>query len=1014
MKKLLCFVLTAFVFSLNAQAQDCPRIFTKGDTLYCDPAPQYQWFDNNQPIPGATKQWYLPTKGGNFSVQVSGTTANFAYTPPVIKEKSVTGRIIDERYEPIADATISVGSKNVKSDAEGRFSLEGVSVSGNKAIVTISKDGFWKNTQRVHFFDQDTAALTAMLEPLRITNRFDAQKGATISERGFFLTFEPDAIVTEDGNLYQGKVDLFLKRSFPHEDGFGLRMPGGDFSAIDQNGQEQLLVSYGFMSAEMQGSNGEKLQLAQDVETTLEFYIPWEQNKTAPDSMPLWYFDEKNSIWRPEGIIRKIDDRYVGAVIHFSAWNCDVPTKRATLKGKVVDCRKRPLPYQIVQVGERRVTTNQDGLFECFVPDGLRFPVTAGLDSIWVDALRAGSVQDIGILHSAHAYQAVGLVDSAGRLRVYGAGLVSYSVDSGKTFHPKKDMLTLNKDYPKSGIARDTADCEIRFPIHIATKPSDCRFLTQNLLALEPTFTQLNKAFAHNGTVYKGNFNWIGSAETEIIANYFYCLHVLKLANYSAKLLPESFASLRNLRLLDVSDNQLTNLPTSFGQLRNLQTLNLSQNTLSELPESFGQLRALQTFKASRNQLTQLPASFGQLRSLASLDLESNRLASLPESFGQIGYLNDLNLRSNLLTSLPESFSDLPFLQSLRLGLNKLTDLPARFGNYRFLLTLDLGGNLLTSLPESFGQMIKLDTLSLAGNKLTVLPASFSQLVELDTLGLHANLLTTLPESFGQLNQLKYLTLNKNQLTRLPESFGQLTQLIRLYLDNNELTGLPQSFGQLAQLYSLNLKSNQLTSLPESFGQLNQLVSLYVNSNQLTGLPQSFGQLKALRTLDLSYNKFSSLPESFGLLTNLSDLNLGSNQLRNLPESFGQLKNLYILNLIGNKLTTLPESFGQLESLAQLDLSGNTSMNLPASFSQLKNLWKLTATVMNWYSLPEEICELTRLNTLEIRDNNLSSLPPAIANLKDNLKKLILTRNPISEEEKAKIRSWLPNTEITF
>lgn len=57
MQKCLLFALIVLFASFNAQAQDCPRIYTKGDTLYTDPAAQYQWYKDNQAISG------LPSSG---------------------------------------------------------------------------------------------------------------------------------------------------------------------------------------------------------------------------------------------------------------------------------------------------------------------------------------------------------------------------------------------------------------------------------------------------------------------------------------------------------------------------------------------------------------------------------------------------------------------------------------------------------------------------------------------------------------------------------------------------------------------------------------------------------------------------------------------------------------------------------------------------------------------------------------------------------------------------------------
>ena len=207
--------------------------------------------------------------------------------------------------------------------------------------------------------------------------------------------------------------------------------------------------------------------------------------------------------------------------------------------------------------------------------------------------------------------------------------------------------------------------------------------------------------------------------------------------------------------------------------------------------------------------------------------------------------------------------------------------------------------------------------------------------------------------------------INSNDLMVIVDRFPCLQELD---LWENQLTNLPESFGQLRNLQTLSLAFNQLTNLPESFGQLQNLKFLSLRNNQLTSLSESIGQLQNLNTLYISDNKLIKLPESFNQMRNLETLDLLDNQLTGLPESFGQLQNLKTLILLNNQLTSLPESFGQLQNL----------------------------------------------KFLNIVNNRLTSIPASIANLKDNLKTLYLNDNPIPEEEKAKIRSWLPNTTIIF
>jgi Leucine-rich repeat (LRR) protein len=89
---------------------------------------------------------------------------------------------------------------------------------------------------------------------------------------------------------------------------------------------------------------------------------------------------------------------------------------------------------------------------------------------------------------------------------------------------------------------------------------------------------------------------------------------------------PQEIGSLRNLKFVEVSENQLMFLPLSFSSLVSLQDLHLSDNLLSLLPETMGELRNLKLLKVERNRLTALPQSMDGWTSLVELSLSQNFL----------------------------------------------------------------------------------------------------------------------------------------------------------------------------------------------------------------------------------------------------------------------------------------------------------------------------------------------------------------------------------------------------
>ena len=173
---------------------------------------------------------------------------------------------------------------------------------------------------------------------------------------------------------------------------------------------------------------------------------------------------------------------------------------------------------------------------------------------------------------------------------------------------------------------------------------------------------------------------------------------------------------------------------------KDIKILNLSNNNLTQLPVEIGHLTQLTTLNLSTNKLTQLPVEIGQLTQLTTLHLSFNNLTNLSVEIGQLTQLTTLNLMHNNLTQLPVEIGQLPQLTILYLSRNKLTHLPVEIGQLTQLTTLTLYDNNITQLPVEIGQLIQLTTLYLHDNHyLTQLPVEIGQLTQLTTLHLSDN-----------------------------------------------------------------------------------------------------------------------------------------------------------------------------------------------------------------------------------------------------------------------------------
>ncbi|XP_052538552.1 toll-like receptor 3 isoform X2 [Tympanuchus pallidicinctus] len=170
--------------------------------------------------------------------------------------------------------------------------------------------------------------------------------------------------------------------------------------------------------------------------------------------------------------------------------------------------------------------------------------------------------------------------------------------------------------------------------------------------------------------------------------------------NRNVTLQSESFIfvpSLSKLMLRKVGCNNLAISPSPFHPLRNLTVLDISNNNLANIKEDL----------------------FDGLYKLDILDLQHNNLARLWKQAnpgGPVLFLKDLpnlhvlNLKSNGFDEIPvHVFKGLHQLKDLDLGSNNLNLLPATlFDNQNSLNTLNLQKNLITSVEEDvFGPVFK-------------------------------------------------------------------------------------------------------------------------------------------------------------------------------------------------------------------------------------------------------------------------------------------------------------------
>ncbi|KAK2574944.1 hypothetical protein KPH14_008709 [Odynerus spinipes] len=149
------------------------------------------------------------------------------------------------------------------------------------------------------------------------------------------------------------------------------------------------------------------------------------------------------------------------------------------------------------------------------------------------------------------------------------------------------------------------------------------------------------------------------------------CLKVLNLSNNQVTSLPKDLGTLPHLRELILSQNQLGKATLSkwaWLDQNNIRStlclLDLSSNLLTEIPEKIGKLNALVTLKISCNSLIHLPHSMGNLTSLKYLDLSQNNLQFLPGSMRKLKLL-EIDVSGNIFSTITSLYTCMIELPSL-------------------------------------------------------------------------------------------------------------------------------------------------------------------------------------------------------------------------------------------------------------------------------------------------------------------------------------------------------------
>ncbi|XP_042519225.1 receptor-like protein 56 [Macadamia integrifolia] len=489
--------------------------------------------------------------------------------------------------------------------------------------------------------------------------------------------------------------------------------------------------------------------------------------------------------------------------------------------------------------------------------------------------------------------------------------------------------------------------------------------------------------------------------------------------NLSSPLL-SAICGLRNLRVLDLSNNVLSNgsfPPCMLGIFSSLEELYLGNFTLEQSSSNVltGLICRGKKFKGidlSMNDLSdeRLPSCLLHNNSVLEwLELSSNNLkGSLGFSTGlcKLRKLRYLNLGSNSIDNINWTClsSQLNSLQSLDLSQNQIPGtIPPFVSNLTSLVYLDLSSNKLEGVVffSMFANLSKLEDINLSNNrelKVETESPTWVPSFQLNYLGLENCKLRNIPRFITTQYSLSTLSLSYNSLQgTIPSWLLYNATLFDLYLSGNHFHGpfpLPIK-NRTSTLQYLDISDNNIEGqLPGNIDVIfPKLLFFNMSTNKLEGcIPPSLANMIELELLDLSNNYFvGEIPRRLTQNnTSLYLLSLSNNNLHAIG-SVSNMTDLQFLSLDGNRFTTLfPVTLSSLPFLELLDVSRNSISGyiqdwLPA-FPQLVALLMRGNHLVGY--IPTSLCQMKQLRFLDLSNNHLSgSIPSCLNNITSLLEK---------------------------
>ncbi len=273
-------------------------------------------------------------------------------------EVDVSGRVSKEDGSPLKGVTVIIEEKQVTTDRNGFFVMYNAHAIEERALLNISKNGYFSSGYLFSGNEEEISFFPVVLLPKNSQGVIDATSGGEVAiGNGSSLKFDNQTLVTESGELYEGKVEVYGNSFDPSDPSFDLKLPGS-LRGLNRENEEIGLMPFSIVAFELASETGIELSISGLKVIELKFSVPDDIQQGAPNTLPLWKWEPDTGFWVETGSAKKTEGGYRANVTQPGFWSVQEPFRTLNLSGTMVNEMNAPIMRQKVRLRQERNGVN--------------------------------------------------------------------------------------------------------------------------------------------------------------------------------------------------------------------------------------------------------------------------------------------------------------------------------------------------------------------------------------------------------------------------------------------------------------------------------------------------------------------------------------------------------------------------------------------------------------------------------------------------------------------------------